>query len=76
MREVSSSSVMSSTDVHLRRAPEGQQTGVIVGVSLPLIVIVGLMLLALTLFAMFVSKRRKKTAEDTHLQHHGLGKHC
>ena len=75
MREVSSTSLMTSTDSNLRRVPEGQQTGVIVGVSVPLVVIVGLMLLALTLLllAMNVRKKKKKIVEDTHMQQ-GLGK--
>ena len=74
MREVSSSSVITSTDVQLKGA-EGQQTGVIVGTSVPLVVIVGLMLLALTLLllAMNVRKRRRKIVEDT-LMKQGLGK--
>ena len=76
MREVSSSSVMSSTDVQLRETPEGQQTGVIIRVSLPLVVIIGLMLLALTLVAMFVRKKRKKKIVETRHLQQGLGKFC
>ena len=66
---------MTSTDVQLKGA-EGQQTGVIVGISVPLVVIVGLMLLALTLLllAMNVRKRRRKIVEDTLMQQ-GLGKY-
>ena len=64
---------MLSIDVRPREA-EGQQTGVIIGVSLPLVVIIGLLSLALTLFAVVARKRKKKIVEDTHLQQ-GLGKY-
>ena len=65
---------MLSIDVRPREV-EGQQTGVIIGVSLPLVVIIGLLSLALTLFAMVARKRKKKKiVEDTHLQQ-GLGKY-
>ena len=54
---------MLSIDVRPREA-EGQQTGVIIGVSLPLVVIIGLLSLALTLFAVVTRKRKKKKRVD------------
>ena len=74
MREDSSGSVITSTDVHLRGDLESQQAGVIVGVSLSLVGIIVLMLLILA--TLLVRKRRKeKIVEDTHLQLRGLGKY-